>query len=568
MGNFIRTQKSFANGEISTNFFENDDIQGVAYMENFDVCAGGGLRRRPGLKKSVKLIGNARLVSFSASETEEYILAMMNGRIRIYANDSFVQDVLTPWTIADIPNVQYAQRFGTMIFVHPDYAPIVFYNDNGVFKIKNFAFSKSLDTKNIEIPFMRFEDSENVTITITNSGDTIHFIASEDFWTQNNVGGHLFAVGKTWLVTSYVSATDIIVVCNGTYTMPNAPVSDWQEAAFSPRRGWPSAITFHQDRLVFGGAKSWPGGIWMSHVGQHGNFDIGTGLDDEAIFLTLLSDRRQHICTLISSDNLQIFTSEGEWAISNKPLTPESVNIKMHTSIGSVADKYLAPQQMEGKTVFVSKNKRDIRQLCLDDLGENYNANNLCALSEHLITDPIDIAYDKNMKKLFVVMSDGNMAVLDYDTSLGILAWGRYTTDGQFMSVTVSGEKTFVVVKRGDNFYIEYFSDSEFVDNENYEYSANVHGLPLLTSGHNAKYIRITKIMVRVYDTKTLFINGERAILPNDVYDTDSSGFSGDVSINVLGTSSDLVDAPWKISTTDSLPLKILSVTIYGRYQI
>ena len=97
MGNFTRTQKSFADGEVSINFFENDDIQGLAYMENFDVCAGGGLCRRPGLKKSAKLIADARVVSFSVSETEEYVLAIMNGRIRIYANDAFVQDFLKPW---------------------------------------------------------------------------------------------------------------------------------------------------------------------------------------------------------------------------------------------------------------------------------------------------------------------------------------------------------------------------------------------------------------------------------------------------------------------------------------
>ena len=80
MGNFTRTQKSFADGEVTINFFENDNIHGVAHLENFDVCAGGGIVRRPGLKKCAQLLMNARLVSFSASETEEYVLAMMNGR--------------------------------------------------------------------------------------------------------------------------------------------------------------------------------------------------------------------------------------------------------------------------------------------------------------------------------------------------------------------------------------------------------------------------------------------------------------------------------------------------------
>ena len=568
MGNFVKTEKSFADGEVSINFFENDNLHGLGLMENFDVCAGGGLVRRPGLKKVSQLIADARLVSFSTSENEEYILAIMNGRIRIYANDTFVQDVITPWTSSDIPNIQYAQRFGTMFFVHPDYAPRILYRENGVFKIKTFSFAESDDMDNVQMPFMRFEGSENITITVSRSGSDTHFTTNENFWTSDHVGGHLSALGKSWLINSYISATDIIVTCNGAYTMPNDPITDWQEAVFSPYRGWPSTITFYQDRLVFGGAKSWPGGIWMSRVGQHGNFNLGTGLDDEAIFFTLLSDRRQQVCALVSSDNLQILTSEGEWAVSSKPVTPETVNVKMHTSIGSIADRYLPPQQMEGKTIFVSKNKHEIRQLGLDDFGENYNADNLCALSAHLMTDPIDISYNKNTKKLFVVMSNGNMSVLNYDATVGVSAWGRYTTNGKFKSIAVCDGKTFVVVKRGNDFFLERFDDSEFVDAGNYEYTAVAKGLPLLTSGHNAKYIRITKITVRVYDTKTLFINDERAVLPNEIYDADSPGFNGDVSINVLGTKTDLVDKPWKISTTDNLPLKILSVTIYGRYQI
>ena len=93
----------------------------------------------------------------------------------------------------------------------------------------------------------------------------------------------------------------------------------------------------------------------MSQVGRHNNFNVGTGLDDEAIFLTLISQERQQICTVVSSDNLQILTNAGEWVISNQPLTPSAVNVRQHTSVGSVTGVYLPPQQIEGKTVFIDK---------------------------------------------------------------------------------------------------------------------------------------------------------------------------------------------------------------------
>ena len=568
MGNFIKTQTSFADGEISPNFFANPDIHGLSRLENIDVISGGGLRRRPGLKQIAKLSSNARLIPFSVSENENYILAVMNGMIRVFSGDSFVQDVFAPWTSADTGILQYAQRFGTMIFVHPDYRPKILYRDNGVFKIKDFAFTSSDGTNNIDMPFMRFADSDSISITIITLNNVTHLNTDKDFWTAANVGGHLSLVGKTWLITSYVGPRDVIAICNGVFTVPNAAVSDWQEAVFSPRRGWPISITFHQDRLVFGGSKSWPGGVWMSHVGDHTNFNVGTGLDDEAIYFTLLSSRRQHICTMASVDNLQIFTSEGEWAVSNKPLTPESLNIKMHTSIGCVADRYLPPQTIDDSTVFVSNTKRDIRIIVLDDLGENYNSNNLCAFAEHIMQDPIDIAYNKTDKKLFVVMSNGEMAVLKHDSALGISAWGHYITNGDFTAVGVSDNNTYVVVKRDSEFFIERFSDSEKIDSGTYKYTSRACGLPLMTSGHNAKYVRIKKIIARIHDSKTIFINKLRISLPNEIYSDGASGFTGDVSMCTIGTLRDMIDAPWEISTDEEFPMTVLSVTIYGRYQI
>jgi len=568
MVNFIKTQTSFANGEVSPNFYANPDVHGLAHMENMDVISGGGIARRSGLKKIAKLSGVARLIPYSVSESENYTLAIMNNTMRIFAGDTLAQDLTVPWSYADTDLLQYAQRFGTIIFVHPNYQPKVLSRENGVFVLKNFAFMASSNDEEYYIPFMRFEDSEDISITVTYSDGHIHFETNEDFWTSQNVGGYLSLIGKSWLVTSYIGPRDIIATCNGTYTLPVDPVTDWQEAAFSVRRGWPTSITFHQNRLVFGGSKSCPGTVWMSRVGAHGNFDLGTGLDDEAIYFTLMSGQRQQICTLTSSDNLQIFTSAGEWAVSSKPLTPENIDVKMHTSIGCPSDRFLPTQSIEGKTVFVSKNKQDIREMVLDDISKNYNANNICALSEHLMNNPIDMAYNKKTKQLFVVMSDGNMAVLNRNPGLEISAWGRYTTNGEFKSVAVSGTDTFVVTKRESEYFIERFDASKMIDAGTYSYTACARGLPLMSSAHNTKKARIKKITVRVYESKTLFINNYRVEFPNEIYSDDSAGFSGDTSVNILGTIRELVDAPWEISTSDSLPLTVLSVTIYGRYQI
>ena len=123
-----------------------------------------------------------------------------------------------------------------------------------------------------------------------------------------------------------------------------------------------------------------------------------------------------------------------------------------------------------------------------------------------------------------------------------------------------------MVVCRDDDFYLEKFSDSVLNDAGQYGFSFTAAAMPLRASGHNATMTRIRKISARVLDTKTLFINDARASLPNEIYADDAPGYTGDVSVNLLGMQRNCASAPWKISSSEQLPSTILSVAIYGYY--
>ncbi len=570
MGTFIKTQNSFADGEVAPEFYAHDNIKGLSKLENMDVISGGGLRRRRGLESVVDLSAYAKLVPFSVGENEDYLLVLRGGHVSVYNDETLICDLISPWPAEALQKLQYAQRFDTIIFVHPDYQPRVLRRDADTFELEAFDFSHNDSDMTVNIPFMRFADSDDVKITVsTNSAGSNYatFTTSRAFWSASHVGTKLYLLGKQWSIDQYTSSTVVRAYTNGTYTLPSAAVSDWREAAFGTYRGWPCSITFHQDRLVFGGSRGYPAGVWLSQVGRHNNFNVGTGLDDEAIFITLLSQQRQQICTVVSSDNLQILTSVGEWAISSKPLTPSSVDIKQHTSVGSVATRYLPPQKIEGQTVFISGSLRDIRELSLDELGEKYNATDLCALSKHLMTSPTDIAYNEQTRQLFVVMNDGKMAVLNHNSALGISAWGTYVTDGAFQSVATTGGVTYTVVLRNGAYKLERFSDSA-LDDVGTPFSFSASALPVRSAGHNARMLRVRKVSARIIDTKSLHINGQRVNLPNSIYTADNPGFSGDVSINQLGTDCDIISVPWTLQGSDAQPATVLSITIHGHYVV
>ena len=571
MAEFIKTQNSFADGEVAPEFFAHDNLNGLSMLENMDIMFGGGLTRRRGLVSVDTLGGSGRLVPFSFGETGNYLLVLGNKNLLVFDGVVVVSNLPSPWPLSALDKIQYAQRFDTMIFVHPDYSPYILRKTDNGFELSDFEFERNDSDMSINIPFMRFDDSKDVKITVTSNSQGNNFATfttNKNFWTAQNEGGRLLLMNKQWYIMEYISPTVVYAYTNGTYNLPSAPVSDWYESAFSDRRGWPCSITFHQDRLVFGGSRSWPSGVWMSKVGHHNNFDVGTGLDDEAIFITLLSQQRQQICTVVSSDNLQILTNFGEWAISSKPLTPSSVDIKQHTSVGSVATRYLPPQKIEGATVFISSTEKDIRELSLDQLGEYYNANDLCTQAKHLMQSPIDMSYNEEWRQLFVVMENGDMAVLNQNSALGISGWAQYKTQGQFKSVATIGSETYVIVARGVNFYLERFSSGALNDAGEYDFSFTASGLPVRASGHNASLLKIRKIAARVLDTKTLFINGLRVQFPNCIFDDGANGYSGDISVNMLGCQKNSVDAPWTISSDEQLPVTVLSVSMYGYYNV
>lgn len=572
MANFTKTQNSFSYGEVAPEFYSHDDINALSYLENMDVLASGGLTRRYGLAHIAQLPSNSRLIPFSVSETENYILAMIPGGMWIFnPSGTRLATLNTVWSAEMLSQLQYAQRFGTMVFVHPDQAPKILQKTSSGFQLNNFVFERDDSNMNVFAPFMRYDDAKDITISVSTSDQGNNyavFSTSQNFWRPDYVGTRILLNGQQWVITSYIDSTKVVAYVNGGYTLPTKSVTDWAEETFNPVRGWPCSITFHQDRLVFGGSRSYPSGVWMSKVGRHKNFDIGTGLDDEAIFITLLSQQRQQICTVVSSDNLQILTSVGEWSISNKPLTPSSVDIKQHTSVGSFSGYYLPPQKIEGATVFISNNLKDIRELSLDELGERYNATDLCAFAKHLMLSPIDIAYNATEHRLFVVMTDGNMAVLTKNSSLAINAWGRYKTNGKFKSVSVVDNVTYVVVERGGKYSLEIFSQNSMRDADSYNFTWRASALPFRASGHNSIRTRIRKITARVWDTKSIFINGTRADLPDDIYSDNSPGFSGDVSINVLGTNRNITSPIWTIHGNEAFPATVLSINISGWYSV
>lgn len=465
------TYNDFSFGELSPNLFGRGNLNAYrnAAMKllNFDVIQTGGIERRAGLKFIKELETVGKIIPFEYSSNKIFLLFFREKKIDIYDEDyNVVKTVNSPYTIADLPQIRWSQKGEQLYIVHPLIPPrILKYNSLSMtWSFVIMTYREHPEYGYTCQPYTRFDGTESVTLTPSDvTGYDIKITSNKTMFEQSHVGLLLLINGGEVLISEVISGktakAEVLVDLSSTDADAN-----WQEQTFSPKRGYPSSVAFYQNRLVFGGTYGLKNRLWFSKIGEYNNFDLGTGLDDEAIEFDIFSEKVNQIVSVFSGRHLQVFTTDSEWMVTGNPITPSNIIVTQQTKIGSSFDTYIAPKFVEGSTVFVAKNGREIREFFYGDLTENYSSEDLILLSSHLLNKPKEQDYNVKTRKLYIVQDDGSLAVLLINKSHGINAWTQYKTEGKILSLAVVWNKVHVVVERGGTYCLEVFDDDYNLD--------------------------------------------------------------------------------------------------------
>ncbi len=462
----IRELKTtFTAGEVSQELLGRGDLRaydnGALKLRNVFINPTGGVKRRAGLGYIDQAAGNGKLIAFEFNTQQTALLVITNNQIDIYSSGVKEATITAPWSEAQISQLAWTQSADTLLFTHPDTPPKkLVRGGGGTWSLSDWSFFT--DNNIINQPYFKFADSE-VTLTPSAITGNITLTASKDVFTLNHEGTRLRFRGKEIEITDYESPT--VISANVIEDLPDLnPSIDWLEQAFSPARGYPVSVAFHQDRLVIGGSRDLPNRLWFSKSGDLFNFDLGTGLDDEAIEFAILSDQVNAVRGIFSSRHLQVFTSGAEWMVSGDPLTPSSVQIRRQTRTGSRIDRYIPPVNVDGATLYVARSAQAIHEYLYTDLEAAYTSTDLALLSRHITQDPIDQDYDQKNRLLFVVRGDGKFASLTVFRAEAVSAWTLHETDGLVKSVSVVGDDVYMLIERDGAHFIEQFDDSLYLD--------------------------------------------------------------------------------------------------------
>lgn len=621
------TQTNFTAGELDPRLLGRTDLKsfenGAAKLRNVVVDTTGGVRRRPGLAYVAAAEGEGRLVALETGPSQAWLLVFSEYRVDVYREGAWQAMVATPWSQAHLPQIVWAQQDDNLLVVHPDILPHrLSRQSDTTWSLGEWSFEQKADGA-LCAPFARFVSS-NVEIQASGTDGSITLTTNVPYFVPQHLGSRLRIEGRQVELTSIQSATE--AAADVVQTLANTgPTKDWEELAFSEARGWPVALSFHQNRMVIGGSRDLPNALWFSRSGRFFDFDTGEGLDDEAIVFRLAASDNPAIRALVSGRNLQVFTSVGEWVVTGDPLTPTNVQVEQQSRIGSPRHLQVPPVDVDGATLFVARNGREIREFLFTNIENAYQATDLALLARHLVIDPIDQAFDQGRRLFLIVMADGSLATIAIYRNADIAAWSLQETDGRVLSVAILDGQVMILIARANGVFIERLDDTLLVDSGRSLSSSEpsvvwngfdhlegqevvvvadqqvleptvvdggaitlaapvrtvVAGLPythvieplptMLASGRpggqDSAY-RPIRITLRLLATQSLHIDtggGLRELPMHTIgegpIDRSPAPFTGDRSVRSLGWRRGIEQPPWRIEQNTPLPCTLLSAT-------
>lgn len=319
---------------------------------------------------------------------------------------------------------------------------------------------------------------DGVTTTFSVTGATS---GSSNDYTVTVAGTELvpsqFSVNPTTDVITFgtapaMGASNILV----TELSRNYLTDIWHLGAWSDEYGYPSCVTYYQDRLCFASSAKKPQTVWTSKSSDYVNF--GTSVptaDDDAITFTVNARQVNSIRDMVPLDSLILLTSDAEWRVTegqDQVLTPDSVGVRAQSFYGA-AD--MQAQVYGRSALFVQDRGSQVRDLTYSIQVDGYEGTDRTLLADHLFRgySIVDMAFCRiPYSALFAIRDDGVLLTLTYLPDQEVAGWARHDTDGYFerLCVVPEGDQdtVYFVVRRTINGstkrYIERFAPRLFSD--------------------------------------------------------------------------------------------------------
>ena len=394
--------------------------------------------------------------------------------------------ITTPYAVADIPDIKFAQSADTLHLVHASYAP------RKLTRASHTSWTLTTITF-LDGPYM---DENTTTTTLTPSafapGAGVTLTASAITGINNDTGFQATDIGRfirlkegtTWgycLITARASTTVVTVTIILTLTSTAAKTA-WRLGAWGGTTVFPSSITIFEQRLCFGSTTREPQRIWLSTTGSYEDMSpsatSGTVAQDDALTYQLGSNKVNTIQWLVGAQQLYIGTSGEEFTLVGSAFDAVSAAtpplVRSGTTEGSES---IQPVRIGSRVIFVQRSGRELRELSWNDNEQTLVTEELSLVADHFLRSPLYVTtmvyQNKPDRTVWIVRSDGAMLAFCNYVSEKVRAWalmGSSAASGQYIWVSVIpsvdrlDDQAWFVMKRTIGGVVKYFVEMQNQD--------------------------------------------------------------------------------------------------------
>lgn len=230
---------------------------------------------------------------------------------------------------------------------------------------------------------------------------------------------------------------------------------------FSGPGAYPSSVTFHEQRSIWGGSTDRPNGVWASRSADYENMDFSRpARADDSFSLGLVATKVNAVNQLVShKEGLLALTSNNIFSIrgANEDYIAASPPPRIRPEVSRGCSR-LNPLQIDGVVFYETAKRASVRTIGYRFEDDGIATDDISIFSRHLFEGRqiVDWAYlEKPASIALAVLDDGTVACLTWEREQQIVGWCLWETSGRVESVcavTEQGEDRayFVVVREID----------------------------------------------------------------------------------------------------------------------
>lgn len=486
--------RSFSAGELTPELFGRLDLgkfqSGLGTCRNFIVLPHGPVANRAGtefvleVKDSTK---RTRLIPFTYSVDQTMAIEVGAGYFRFHTQGATLlaagvpYEVANPYAEADLFDIHYVQSADVLTLVHQKY-PVQELRRLGpaswALSAPSFQAPTNAPTALAASATGAGSTNYKYTVTSVNRENLEESIAASPSVAVTNdltLAGHSNTITWTPPATGDIVRYNVYKFVNGLYgfigqcdgvsfvdnnitadVSTTPPIND---TGFNDAAGnYPGAVSYFEQRRVFGGTFNRPQNFWGTKSGTESNmaYSIPTR-DDNRVAFRIAAREASAIRHIVPVTSLVLLTPSCEYRVNpnGDVLTPSSISVKPQSYIGC---NNVTPVLVGNSILFAQARGGRIREMSYSWQANGYLTNDISILAPHLFDyqNIVDMAFCRApYPVLWAVSSSGQLLGLTYVPEQQIAAWHHHdTVNGSFESACSVTETPAGQVSAEDMLYV------------------------------------------------------------------------------------------------------------------